>query len=283
MKWSSVWERIFLACCTAVFTVSLLSVLDYVRVPPTVVIKSGSSLLRLNDDRPTVTKLYENHAKVGKTFSEVANKHQPITDKITAHAYQLFYDKYFTAGVQQQPIKILEIGLGCDMNYGPGASANIWTELFPNAEIWFAEYDAQCVAKHRKPDTRWKAVTGDQGDPATVKRWVTETGGNFDFIIDDGGHRSPQMFNSFRHLWPELRPGGIFFIEDMKFTETANYYGGVDGKNGPGMATVIGEWTTQLILGSQAAVASKLKWNYPLPVNLFRVECMKEICAFFKN
>jgi hypothetical protein len=222
-----------------------------------------------------------------KTFLQVAQKNNPVTDKITAHSYQFFYDKYFTPEMQQKPIRILEIGLGCDMQYGPGASANVWAELFPKGEIWFAEYNAACVEKHMKPDGRWKAVTGDQADPATVDKWVTQTGGNFDFIIDDGGHRSPQMFNSFQHLWPKaLKPGGIFFIEDMMYTETANHGGGVTGQGGPGMATIIGEWTQQLILGHQGPDAKAqrgLKWNYPLPVNLFRIECMLEICAFFSK
>ena len=39
--------------------------------------------------------------------------------------------------------KMLEIGLGCDMSYGPGASARMLREFLPDAEIWFAESDGE--------------------------------------------------------------------------------------------------------------------------------------------
>ncbi len=44
-----------------------------------------------------------------------------------------------------------------------------------HTEIWFAEYDAPCVEQHRDKlhALNVKAVTGDQGDPATVYRWGT--------------------------------------------------------------------------------------------------------------
>jgi hypothetical protein len=49
------------------------------------------------------------------------------TDKVTAHHYEHLYSKYFEmSGKRFLPLKILEIGLGCDMGYGPGASASVW-------------------------------------------------------------------------------------------------------------------------------------------------------------
>jgi hypothetical protein len=38
---------------------------------------------------------------------------------------------------------MLEIGLGCDMQYGPGASATLWRSYFPEADLWFAEYNGE--------------------------------------------------------------------------------------------------------------------------------------------
>lgn len=47
-------------------------------------------------------------------------------------------------------MEMLEIGLGCDMNYGPGASVAVWKKLFPRAELWEAEYNGDCVKKAKE-------------------------------------------------------------------------------------------------------------------------------------
>jgi hypothetical protein len=69
----------------------------------------------------------------------------------------------------------------------------------PNADIWFAEYDAQCLQKHMAhlKALNVRAVSGDQGDNATLARWLEETGCTrgelFDVIIVSGrpGEVSP--------------------------------------------------------------------------------------------
>jgi hypothetical protein len=53
------------------------------------------------------------------------------------------------AAADLQVKKILEIGLGCDMAYGPGASAKVWRELFPDAVVWFAEFNEECVTANQ--------------------------------------------------------------------------------------------------------------------------------------
>lgn len=65
---------------------------------------------------------------------------QPVTDKISVHTYESMYSFYFEArGARRyRKLKILEIGLGCDMGYGPGASAKLWRKYFPESEVWFA-------------------------------------------------------------------------------------------------------------------------------------------------
>jgi hypothetical protein len=43
-----------------------------------------------------------------------------------------------------------------------------------------------------------QVVTGDQADNKTLDSWVATTGGDFDVIIDDGGHTMPQIYWSFQ-------------------------------------------------------------------------------------
>ena len=86
-----------------------------------------------------------------KQFYHLAKKFTPVTDKVTTHQYEIMYGIFlFPLRFAAHRPKILEIGLGCDMNYGPGASAKVWQSLLPQAELWEAEYDKSCVAKARQ-------------------------------------------------------------------------------------------------------------------------------------
>ena len=46
------------------------------------------------------------------------------TDKVTAHQYQHLYEKYLEP-IKDKPLRLLEVGLGCDMPYGPGKSLQV--------------------------------------------------------------------------------------------------------------------------------------------------------------
>ena len=48
-----------------------------------------------------------------------------------------------------------------------------------------------------------------------LKRFISENGGDFDMIIDDGGHTMEQMQVSLNYLWDELKSGGLYVIEDL--------------------------------------------------------------------
>ncbi len=121
--------------------------------------------------------------------------------------------------------KLFEVGLGCNMGTGPavGASARLWRRYFPHAEVWFAEYDARCVqARERELQALGvRVVMGDQEDPEVLWRWVNETGGGFDLIVDDGGHTNAQQYQSFMHLFQHaLKPGGAYVIEDLNWSRS---------------------------------------------------------------
>ena len=46
------------------------------------------------------------------------------TDKVTEHQYQHLYKKYLEP-IKDKPLRLLEVGLGCDMPYGPGKSLQV--------------------------------------------------------------------------------------------------------------------------------------------------------------
>jgi len=158
-------------------------------------------------------------------FFSTAKSFNPVTDKVTTHSYQIMYGRFLLPYYQQNPsMKMLEIGLGCNMHYGPGASTAVWKELFPEAELWEAESNFQCVEKHRDDTLKgFYVLTGDQGDDAVLDSWVELSGGNFDVVIDDGGHQNCQIWHSFLKLWPTVKPGGLYFIEDLQVGKWPSY------------------------------------------------------------
>lgn len=172
-----------------------------------------------------------------ETFLEVARNCPPVvTDKITDHDYESMYGDLLIPYLRDSNlkkkggVKFLEIGLGCDMVYGPGSSSSIWKQFLscPGDELWMGEFNKTCVDDSRRKGQLdgIKTVVGDQGDPATLKQWLEVTGGirsNFDIIIDDGGHQQHQIFESLLALWPALKPGGLYFIEDLQVSRWAFY------------------------------------------------------------
>jgi len=218
-----------------------------------------------------------------ETWLQIAQRvGPPTTDKITEHAYNRMYDR-FLSPIRHKDLKMLEIGLGCDMTYGPGASAKIWDAfLSSNSEIWEAEVDAACVAQNKEKLGRVKAVTGDQGDNAVLDRWLAETGGNFDFIIDDGGHRNDQILTSFAKLWPALKPGGYYFIEDMQVGRHAGHQSASGGS--PVVADVLHQWSDQLLAepGMHTHVTPLPPRQHKIPAKVDFVYCQDEACVIGK-
>ena len=79
---------------------------------------------------------------VNVSFAFIGAKYK--TDKVTFHHYDTMYEKYMRKYIGTN-VSLLEIGLGCGMGYGPGASAYLWREyLGEKAHIYFLEFNKQC-------------------------------------------------------------------------------------------------------------------------------------------
>lgn len=178
---------------------------------------SGSSSQSENAISPSLSGTDSPVAK-GKyvPWYDVAAKTK--TDKITAHAYDWPYEKYLPQYISKGKIKLLEIGLGCDMRYGPGESLKVWVEYFKDIELelHFLEYDAKCVEAWQPKYPHVVFHAGDQANFTDLARLLELSKGEFDVIIDDGGHAIHQQIFSFEFLFPKaLKHGGYYFIEDV--------------------------------------------------------------------
>lgn len=217
----------------------------------------------------------------------------PVSDKFTDHTYQTMYGIFLMPWrTSEKGPKLLEIGLGCNMGYGPGASVQAWQTLIPTVELWEAEYDAACVRKSRRDGTLKDdvhTVTGDQGDAAVVDQWVNQSGGKYDIVIDDGGHKNTQIKTSFDHLWPHVNPGGLYFLEDLQVGREANFE---DTNQQAVMSDILQAWTDQLLISSpryarrnkkKGLAESKGANKFPLPKDVDFIFCQHEACVIGKT
>jgi len=184
-------------------------------------LSSNNATNDVKDDLPAPDNYLWNGTAI---FLEAARSLRPVTDKVTSHTYQVMYGRFLMPYYNRNPsMKMLEIGLGCDMGYGPGASVALWQKLFPKANLWEAEYNSECVIKNSKKLEGINVLVGDQGNETVLDEWINKSGGNFDVIIDDGGHQNCQIWTSLQKLWPTVKSGGLYFIEDMQVGRRAGY------------------------------------------------------------
>lgn len=217
-------------------------------------------------------------------FRSLATSQLPVTDKVTTHSYQTMYG-IFLSGLRLHPIKMLEIGLGCDMSYGPGASVKVWKKfLHSKSTIWMAEKDAACIEKHNKDASMAgvNIVTGNQGDKDTLKRWKTQMmsrdddNTQFDVIIDDGGHTNVMIKNTLDAFWETLKPGGMYFVEDLQVGLSQEaWQDRLPG--GKTMSDVMQSWVNSLLVGEY------VQQSFPMPKNLQSIFCQREACVLFKG
>jgi hypothetical protein len=95
-------------------------------------------------------------------------------------------------------------------------------------------------------------------------------------IIDDGGHTMNQQMTSLNTLFPIVKPGGIYFCEDLA-TSYLEGFGATEGQKT--MMEMIAELLHDLNAGLWGAPERKNK----VGEQMRSVECGEEICAFFKK
>lgn len=124
------------------------------------------------------------------------------------HDYTIVYYKYLK-DKRKEYKNILEIGVR------EGWSHMMWYDFFPNSMIYGIDdfSDISCIPKEKIENDRIKILECSQTD----EKKINEFFGNieFDMIIDDGSHMSWHQQQTFKFLFPRLKHGGYYFIEDL--------------------------------------------------------------------
>lgn len=183
------------------------------------------------------------------------------------HNYTEIYSYYF-ASIKDRPLKFLEIGIF------EGAGAHFWEEYFKNAELNFIDITFNRV-KYSSP--RCHYYLADQAKPdQLIDVLKTIGGGQFDIIIDDGGHTMVQQITSFKTLFPYLKSRGLYVIEDLH-TSYWPIYGGSRTKSSDTAIEFLKDLIDEVnFVGSTTPNASHRKDLTPIrqELNIYREEIL---------
>ena len=132
-------------------------------------------------------------------------------------------EAYFALWSELRPQRVVELGMR------QGGSAAMMCELgglerIVTVELSTARVKALdgYVEKHGLHDVLRPYYGVDQADRKRLASIVDEefSGAPLDLVIDDASHLYPESRASFETLFPRLRPGGLFLLEDWRWQHT---------------------------------------------------------------
>lgn len=139
-----------------------------------------------------------------KTLDEIAIECGTDRSSVGIHNYMTTYDGWFSP-FRDQPVRILEVGI----HYGAGI--NTWANYFTHPQAEIIGVDNHDWGPTILPDPRIKICWGSQDDAAFMATLPPD----FDIIIDDGGHFVTSQRTCMELMWPRVKPGGWYVVEDL--------------------------------------------------------------------
>ncbi|MDG1697418.1 MAG: class I SAM-dependent methyltransferase [Polaribacter sp.] len=162
----------------------------------------------------------------GKNLNKLGKIYK--TDKIGGHFYTQHYQLHFKK-FKYKKINLLEIGVGGYKNpFSGGNSLRMWKKYFPFGNIFSIDIYDKSPIQERKI----KIFKGSQVDDFFLNSVLKETG-DLDLIIDDGSHINEHVIQTFKLLFPKLKKGGIYVIEDTQTSYWKSYGGDSMNLNNP--------------------------------------------------
>lgn len=207
------------------------------------------------------------------TLDEIFVKHG--TDKgSTEHDYGPIYEEHFWSR-RLEPVSVVELGVW------KGDSLRAWKEYFPSARIFGIDRDP----KPNIPGVKIAQI--EQTDDNLIGNFG-DLQGPFDIIIDDASHISSKTIRSFQLLWPHLKPGGIYVIEDLQTSYDPVHYGHKEASVDPRHQPLPDGWRdTQTAMQFCKSLADEVnaglyEEKYRLGFNISRVTFGLNICFITK-
>jgi 8-demethyl-8-alpha-L-rhamnosyltetracenomycin-C 2'-O-methyltransferase len=144
-----------------------------------------------------------------QTLDQLAILHG--TDKSSKHHnYCVIYEKFFEP-LRDKDILLFEAGSGGYHYPGRGfEGARTWRQYFSLATI----VSTDIHPKTNIPD----GVLFEQGSQDDLEFWqrLVDTYGQPNVFIDDASHINPLTIDTFRIMFPMLKSGGTYVVEDLE-------------------------------------------------------------------
>ena len=146
--------------------------------------------------------------------------------RVGGNRYARVYEALF-GPLRDRPVRLLEIGLlgrghGWDEDSlrdigqacGHDApSLRMWADYFRGGEIFGLDFNDFSSVRI----DRCRILRGDMGRPDDLNAVLDVVGNDLDIVIDDASHASHDQQLALGMLFPAVRPGGFYVIEDLTF------------------------------------------------------------------
>ena len=128
------------------------------------------------------------------------------------HRYTEIYEKLLEKYKTSTPV-IVEIGIN-DSRF-PGGCLKFWDVIFDKMEYY--GFDITDCSNLNYNIDKIKIFRGDQNNKNNLLEFIYKynLANTIDVLIDDGSHYSEHILTSFETLYPFVKDGGIYFIEDL--------------------------------------------------------------------
>tara|TARA_B100000767_G_C19733253_1_gene522727 strand:- start:849 stop:1700 length:852 start_codon:yes stop_codon:yes gene_type:complete len=153
---------------------------------------------------------YFNSDKGNLFENQYAHPSKRKKDKIQAHGYGNFYEKYFKK-IKEKNLNILEIG-----SFYGNASASLFF-YFKNSFLYAADIFPDLF---RYKSKRINNFFVDSSNELSIKKNIINIAITFDIIIEDASHSLKDQIISLFLLFKKIKPGGLFIVEELDFPDT---------------------------------------------------------------
>jgi SAM-dependent methyltransferase len=128
------------------------------------------------------------------------------------------YEKHVSKYIGQNPV-VLEIGIA------KGGSLELWSKYFENGKVYGIDADEKCLQFEYEQENI-KVLLGDQSSGEYWDHFLKTNTEEFDIIIDDGSHVNDDQILTLLKLFPRLKVGGTYVIEDTHTSYWSQWGGG---------------------------------------------------------
>ena len=152
---------------------------------------------------------YFNSDKGEQYINQYAQPSKRKNDKIIAHGYAKIYENLFKPK-KSEKLKILEIG----SFYGNASAALFF--YFKNSLIYSADINPDM---YKYKGSRLKNFFADTSSRGSINENILKKNIEFDIVIEDASHMLKDQIISLFMIFPKIKKGGIFIVEEIDFPE----------------------------------------------------------------